>query len=111
VLWDLFPNHPLLLETSDKPLEGKAYVEKKCFGREGENVTIYDKDKTILDQKDGEYGNFKSIYQEYVELPKIGDTSIQAGIFFAYEACGLGFRSQDRLIIEDRASFMAHIVE
>ena len=112
VLWDLFPNHPLLLETSDEPLQGKAYVEKKCFGREGENVTIYDKDGTILDQKDGEYGNFRSIFQEFTNLNRDerGDY-YQAGVFFAYEACGLGFRTADRLILEDRASFAAHVIE
>ncbi len=38
VLWDLYPNHPLLLETSFEPLKGKAQVEKKIFGREGANT-------------------------------------------------------------------------
>jgi len=40
VLWDLYPNHPLLLETSFEPLKGKAQVEKKIFGREGANTII-----------------------------------------------------------------------
>ena len=31
VLWDLYPNHPLLLETSFEPLENTKQVEKMCF--------------------------------------------------------------------------------
>ncbi len=27
ILWELFPNLPLLLETRDTPLEGKVYVK------------------------------------------------------------------------------------
>ncbi|RUM67099.1 MAG: glutathionylspermidine synthase, partial [Sulfurospirillum sp.] len=64
ILWDLFPNHPLLLETSFEPLEGKAYVEKPAFGREGENVTIFDENGEVIDQKEGHYDNFKMVYQE-----------------------------------------------
>ena len=35
ILWDLYPNHPLLLETSFEPLEAQKQVEKPIFGREG----------------------------------------------------------------------------
>ena len=112
ILWELFPNHPLLLETSNKPLKNRAFVEKKCFGREGENITIYDKDGEVLDKKDGEYDNFKSIYQEFYELNKDEKNNYyQAGVFFAYEGCGVGFRSSNRLILEDRAKFVAHMIE
>lgn len=31
ILWDLYPNHPLLLETSFEPLEGKKQVEKDAL--------------------------------------------------------------------------------
>jgi glutathionylspermidine synthase len=112
ILWDLFPNHPLLLETSFEPLQGRAYVEKKAFGREGENVTIYDKDGTIIDQKEGEYDNYTSIYQEMATLNRDekGDY-YQAGVFFAYEGCGLGFRTAKRPILEDGASFAGHLIE
>ncbi|MBP6324742.1 MAG: glutathionylspermidine synthase family protein, partial [Sulfurospirillum sp.] len=65
ILWDLFPNHPLLLETSFEPLKGKKQVEKRAFGREGANTIIYDNDMSVLAKVEGEYGNFKAIYQEY----------------------------------------------
>jgi len=93
ILWDLYPNHPLLLETDFEPLQGIAQVEKKIFGREGANTIIVDENEKVMAKTDGEYGEFASIFQEYVELPtdSKGD-SYQAGVFFAYEGCGLGFR-------------------
>ncbi len=110
ILWDLFPNHPLLLETSFEPLEGKAYVEKKAFGREGENTVIYAPDGSIIEKKDGEYGNFKSIYQEYVELPVDSEgRSYQAGVFFAYEGCGLGYRRGGK-ILDNFSKFVGHVI-
>ena len=110
VLWDLYPNHPLLLETSFEPLNTKAYVEKKAFGREGENTIIYDQNGTILEKKDGEYENFKSIYQEYVELPTDKEgRSYQAGVFFAYEGCGLGYRRGGK-ILDNFSKFVGHVI-
>ncbi|WP_370583671.1 glutathionylspermidine synthase family protein [Nitratiruptor sp. YY08-13] len=111
ILWDLFPNHPLLLETSFEPLQDRSYVEKKCFGREGANTTIYDANGNIVAKRDGEYESFPPIYQEYVELPedKLG-RKYQAGVFFAYEACGLGFRRGGK-IIDNMSKFVAHMVE
>ncbi len=110
ILWDLYPNHPLLLETSFEPLKGVAQVEKKIFGREGANTIIVDENEKIVAQTDGEYEEFASIFQEYVELPKDskGD-SYQAGIFFAYEGCGLGFR-KGGLILDNYSKFVGHRV-
>lgn len=110
ILWDLYPNHPLLLETDFKPLQGIAQVEKKIFGREGANTIIVDKNEKIIEERDGEYGEFPSVFQEYVELPKDskGD-SYQAGVFFAYEGCGLGFR-RGGLILDNYSKFVGHRV-
>ncbi len=112
ILWDLFPNHPLLLETSFEPLQDKAYVKKPCFGREGENVTIYDEDGTIIDEKDGHYDNFKMIYQQKATLNQDDEGNFyQAGLFFAYEGCGLGYRTGTRPILDDDAKFAGHIIQ
>ncbi|WP_084276568.1 glutathionylspermidine synthase family protein [Nitratiruptor tergarcus] len=111
ILWDLFPNHPLLLETSFEPLQDRSYVEKKCFGREGANTTIYDANGNIVAKRDGDYESFPSIYQEYVELPKDSlGRKYQAGVFFAFEACGVGFRRGGE-IIDNISKFVAHMVE
>ncbi len=111
ILWDLFPNHPLLLETRFEPLKNQAYVEKKCFGREGENVTIVDRNGSIIDKQEGPYENFRSVYQAKATLNQDEKGNYyQAGVFFAYEGCGLGFRTASRPIIEDRAHFAAHMI-
>jgi glutathionylspermidine synthase len=111
ILWDLYPNHPLLLETSFEPLTNTKQVEKMCFGREGANVAIVNEDNSLNIKTEGDYGNFKPIYQEYVEFPKDenGD-HYQAGVFYAYEACGLGFR-KGGIILDNMSKFVGHIVE
>ena len=111
ILWDLHPNHPLLLETSFEPLVGKKQVEKRCFGREGANVKIIDSDGSIEEETNGEYEGHKAIYQEYVEFPKDSNGNYyQAGIFYAYEACGLGFRRGGK-ILNNMSKFVGHIVK
>ncbi len=111
ILWDLYPNHPLLLESSFEPLEGQKQVKKPVFGREGGNVSILDENALELEAVEGDYANHKMIYQAYTELPT--DTqgnSYQAGVFYAYEACGLGFRKGGK-ILDNMSKFVGHIVK
>ncbi|MFY9088692.1 glutathionylspermidine synthase family protein [Arcobacter aquimarinus] len=111
ILWDLYPNHPLLLETSFEPLVGKKQVEKRCFGREGANVKIINADQSIEEETNGEYEGHKAVYQEYVEFPKDSNgNSYQAGVFYAYKACGLGFRKGGK-ILNNMSKFVGHIVK
>lgn len=109
ILWELYPNHPLLLETKDEPLEGKNYVKKPVFGREGANISIV-KDGKILHENVGPYGNNKSIYQEYVEFNSYENEYYQAGVFFAYEGCGLGFR-KGGIVLDNYSKFVGHIIK
>ena len=110
ILWDLYPNHPLLLKTSYEPLD-ILHVEKCVFGREGANTKIIDKDGTILEQTDGEYDNYKKVYQEYVDFPKDSQGSkYQAGVFFAYESCALSFRKGGE-IMDNMSKFVGHVIQ
>jgi len=111
ILWDLYPNHPLLLETSFEPLKGKKQVRKPIFGREGGDVAILDENGEVLEENKDEYGNHKMVYQEYVELPTDSEgRSYQAGVFYAWEACGVGFRRGEK-ILNNMSKFVGHIVE
>ncbi len=111
VLWDLYPNHPLLLETSFDPLVDKKQVEKRCFGREGANTKIINEDGSIDVETQGDYEGHKAIYQEYVELPTDEKgLSYQAGVFYVHEAAGLGFRKGSK-ILDNFSKFVGHIVE
>ena len=111
VLWQLYPNHPLLLQTESKAIQGKASVEKVLFGREGANVRILSADGYALEKNDGEYFEQNTIFQEYTEfLQDKSGNYYQAGVFFAGEACGLGFRKGGK-IIDNKAQFCGHIIE
>lgn len=108
ILWELYPNHPLLLETSDKPLNNKSYVKKPIFGREGANISIV-KDGKVICENQGPYQN-NFIYQEYIKLNEHNEKYYQAGVFFAYEGCGLGFR-KGSMILDNSSKFVGHIIE
>ncbi|MCW8822326.1 MAG: glutathionylspermidine synthase family protein [Sulfurovum sp.] len=111
ILWDLYPNHPLLLKSSFKPLKGQKQVKKPVFGREGRSVSILDEEANDVESVEGDYDNYKMVYQAYTELAK--DTRgqcYQAGVFYAYEACGLGFRKGGK-ILDNMSKFVGHYVK
>ena len=111
ILCDLFPKSPYLLPTAYEPLEGKAFVEKKVFGREGANTTFVNADGSIAAQTEGEYGHYKSVYQEAVDFPQDeAGNYYQAGVFFAYEACGLGYRRGGK-ILDNMSKFVGHVIQ
>jgi len=110
ILYELFPDSPYLLQTSFEPLNGVKQVEKPVFGREGANTKILNADTTTVSQTDGPYENYKKVYQEYVEFPKdIHGERYQAGLFFAYEACGLSFRKGGD-ILDNMSKFVGHVI-
>jgi glutathionylspermidine synthase len=108
ILYDLFPDSPYLLKTSFEPLKGIKHVEKSVFGREGANIKIVD--GTTLNEQEGPYGNYKKVYQEYIDFNKDENGSkYQAGVFFAYEACGMGFRKGGE-IMNNMSKFVGHVI-
>lgn len=110
ILWDLYPNHPLLLESKFSPLN-KKQVKKPFLAREGANVSILDENTNVICENGGEYGEGKFLYQEYVELNKDKNGSkYQAGVFFAYEGCALGFRKGGE-ILDNYSKFAGHIIK
>jgi glutathionylspermidine synthase len=113
-LWDLNRREPLLLETSFEEPVGRSdypFVQKVIFGREGSNVSIHDDIGLPVEVRHGDYGDQRSIYQAYAELARDREGQYyQAGVFFAYEACGLGFRRSRRRIIDNGAQFVGHVV-
>ncbi|MCP4289220.1 MAG: glutathionylspermidine synthase family protein [Gammaproteobacteria bacterium] len=110
ILYDLYPDSPYLLQTEFEPLKGIRQVEKKLFGREGANTTILDANGEIITSTDGPYAHYKNVYQEFTELPKdsVGN-HYQAGVFYIWEACGLGFR-RGGAILDDMSKFSGHVI-
>ena len=81
------------------------------FGREGANVNIISALGIALDKTEGEYAEQNTIFQEYTEFlqDSVGN-HYQAGVFFAGEACGLGFRRGGK-ILDNKAQFCGHLIE
>ncbi|MCD8212523.1 MAG: glutathionylspermidine synthase family protein [Campylobacter sp.] len=111
ILWDLYPNHSLLLQASNEPIAGKKCVKKPIFGREGANVSIIEANGEISAQNDGIYETNRAVYQEFYDFNKDakGD-NYQAGVFFAYEGCALGFRKGGE-IINNTSKFVGHYIK
>jgi glutathionylspermidine amidase/synthetase len=86
VLWQLFPNHPYLLESRYEltdELRAKGYVVKPIVGRGGSNITIYDRRQKILAETDGHFQDRDLIYQELFRLPRVGGYNVQVCTFSA----------------------------
>lgn len=108
ILYDLFPDSPYLLETRTQPLSNKKHIAKKMFGREGANSIIYDAAGKVVQSVPGDYDRYKTIYQEFAHYPKDAQgRSYQAGVFFAWQACGLGFRRGGD-ILDNLSKFVSH---
>lgn len=85
-------------------------MSKPVFGREGGSVTIIDEKGIEIEKITSEYENHKMLYQAYTELPTDSEgQSYQAGLFYVYESCALGFRKGGR-ILDNMAKFVGHIV-
>ncbi len=113
ILWELYPNHPLLLKTSDKEDDfyGQPYVEKVIFGREGENVKVVGENGYTKERNNGDFGQYPKIYQQFVELPKDSRGNYyQAGLYYTDRASALSFRREDGYIIDEDAEFVGHFI-
>lgn len=110
VLCDLFPDSPYLLKTDFTALPATSQVRKKVFGREGANMAIFDGQGRVTEQTDGPYQQNKDVYQEFVAYPTDDQgRRYQAGVFYAWEACGLGFR-RGGAILDNTSKFVGHII-
>lgn len=112
VLWKLYPNHPLLLESYfDQPNGMVNYVKKPLFSREGANITLY-QDSEIIQATAGEYGEEGYVCQQLAQLiqSKTGHVIIGSWLIGG-ESCGITFRESDALITTDKSRFIPHIIE
>lgn len=111
VLWALFPNHPLLLNTSftlNEDLVQSGYVIKPIVGRCGANIKLIDHNKNILAAQDGAFAERENIYQQLFELPKIENYYVQVSTFTAAgQYAGAGVRVDPQMIIGKNSDCMA----
>jgi glutathionylspermidine synthase len=111
ILWELFPNHPLLLRAGFDAGDMKSYAKKPLLSREGANITLV-KDGADLSKTDGEYGKGKFIYQELCELPKFEDNYALIGSWvIGQQPAGIGIRESSDLITNNKSRFIPHMID
>lgn len=112
VLWELFPEHPLLLESYfDHPGSMSNYVKKPLLSREGANISfVYGNE--IIYETPGEYGEEGFIYQAMASLHKEeSGYAIIGSWIIGQESCGITFRESDYPVTTDKSRFIPHIIE
>jgi glutathionylspermidine synthase len=110
LLWDMFPEHPNLLEATIHPEEaGQSYAAKPFLAREGANVELV-QDGALLARSEGGYGG-AILYQELYPLREFGGGYPVLGSWIVDgDAAGMGIR-EDGLITGNRARFVPHVIE
>jgi glutathionylspermidine amidase/synthetase len=84
VLWQLFPDHPNLLESHyslNQELQGRGYVTKPIAGRCGHNISIVDGNNAVLEETGGRFSEQDQIYQALCKLPVLGKFNVQLATY------------------------------
>jgi len=118
ILWELFPNHDLLLEAC---FEGKAgsgtmrdYVRKPLHSREGANITVVRNGATV-ETTGGPYTG-PAILQALAPDASFADNLVAGarrhpvlGLWMIdQECCGMGIRESSGLVTGNLSSFVPH---
>jgi glutathionylspermidine synthase len=110
ILWELFPNHELLLPAFlDGPRDLGSYVRKPFFGREGANVTVSLSGIT-MESTSGSHAEDAFVYQKYSDLATSGRTHAVLGSWLIDgEPAGIGIRESDGYITTNTSRFVPHL--
>ncbi len=120
IMWQLYPNHPNLLETyfddqsaQAKKLKKQPYVRKPIFGREGGSVSIVTPGQPeMLIHNNSSYGKEGFIVQEYFPLPCYEQYYTVMGCWIINgQPAAIGLRADLNPITSNGAIFLPHYVE
>ena len=107
VLWEMFPNHPNLLEASLTPL-ACDHVVKPMRSREGCNIKVVRSGQAPV-ETDGPYDG-ELVYQRFVPLRSFdGKTPTVGGWLVGDKMCGVGIREDASVITRNTSSFVPHV--
>jgi glutathionylspermidine synthase len=110
ILWQMYPNHPNLLEASFTPISSTSYVKKPKLSREGANVTLV-KNNNVEAFISGDYGKEGFIFQALMETPSFdGKRPVIGSWIIGQEAAGIGIRETDGLITDNTSRFVPHVI-
>ena len=110
VLWEMYPNHPYLLESYFEPRHLKDFAKKPIYSREGANVTLH-KNNLPVERNSGAYGKEGFIYQQLFDLPNFGGNYPVIGSWvIGQEPAGIGIRESTHLITNNQSRFIPHLI-
>ena len=109
ILWQLYPNHPNLLEAYlDGPNGMAEYVQKPLLSREGANITIKSKQGDV--EVHGDYGEEGYVFQRFFAVPvQDGKRPILGSWVIDGESAGMGVREADGLVTDNGSIMTPHI--
>ncbi len=113
ILWEMFPNHPNLLEAHlDSPHEMTEYARKPLLSREGANILIHTKDGE--GETPGTYGNQGCVYQALAPVAEFHDgvrtkyAVIGSWYITDQGAAGICVRESDARVTNNLSRFVPH---
>jgi glutathionylspermidine synthase len=108
ILWELNPNHELLLESHfDNPGTMRNYVSKPLMSREGANISII-RDNVTTATTPGPY-NGRQICQALAPEAIFDHRHTVLGLWMIdQDCCGLGVRESFNPITDNLSSFVPH---
>jgi glutathionylspermidine synthase len=111
ILWELNPGHPNLLEAHfEKPRSLTEYARKPLFSREGGNIKLFG--RGVDSESSGTYGKEGYVYQKLHLLPSfLGNRPVLGSWIVDGQPCGIGIRESTKLITDQEATFVPHVVE
>ncbi len=112
LLWELFPNHPNLLEAHfGEPRGLSAFAKKPLFSREGANIELYRQGMLAYRSGDGPYGEEGYIYQALASLPCFEGRYPVIGSWVAGgEPAGMCIREDISPITTNMSYFVPHVL-
>ncbi|WP_126174219.1 glutathionylspermidine synthase family protein [Altericroceibacterium xinjiangense] len=115
LLWEKHPGHPNLLpaffEGDPRSADLARAVSKPVFSREGENVTLLEGGKPVV-EAGGDYGEERRIVQDYAPLfAADGQHAVLGSWMIGDRAAGLGLREDTTRITRNLSRFVPHFIE
>jgi glutathionylspermidine synthase len=114
ILWELYPQHPNLLEAGWTEPRSGSWVRKPLLGREGANVTLHDRGNDLSTA--GDYGEEGFVYQDLAPLKSFeGKYPVIGSWVIGHEpgnvAAGIGIRESDIPITTNLSQFVPHLFQ
>ncbi|HLX22004.1 MAG TPA: glutathionylspermidine synthase family protein [Usitatibacter sp.] len=108
VMWEMFPDHPNLLQASFEPGRfATDFVKKPIYSREGANVSITSGGRTV--EAPGDYGDEGFIWQAYHALPQFdGNYTVIGSWIVGDQPAGMGIREDATPITKNSSRFVPH---